>query len=131
MSLRPFSLSLSTRDRRQHPTENSVRTAPAAAGDNGATGVMTASLLAAAVLTGIPTWHDGDSGRIGRERIRLSAIEAGELPGSPKPTVTAGSGGARLSPAPTPFPPVNACADSARAGSPAALWTRMGTTVQS
>lgn len=41
-------------------------------------------LIAGAVLTGTPTWHDGDSGRLGGQRIRLDAIDAGELPGSPK-----------------------------------------------
>ena len=43
-----------------------------------------AAAAAAIVLVGIPTWHDGDSGRIGRERIRLAAVDAPELPGSPK-----------------------------------------------
>ena len=38
-----------------------------------------AGAAAAIVLVGIPTWHDGDSGRIGRERIRLAAVDAPEL----------------------------------------------------
>lgn len=46
---------------------------------------MLVSLAAASILlTGIPTWHDGDSGRIGGQRIRLDAIDAPELAGSPK-----------------------------------------------
>lgn len=40
--------------------------------------------LASIVLTGIPTWHDGDSGRFGEQRVRLNAIDAPELPSSPK-----------------------------------------------
>lgn len=45
------------------------------------------SILAAIgglVLVGIPTWHDGDSGRFGKVRVRIDAIDAPELPGSPK-----------------------------------------------
>jgi endonuclease YncB( thermonuclease family) len=45
---------------------------------------MTLLALAAVVLVGIPTWHDGDSGRIGTVRVRIDAIDAPELPGSPK-----------------------------------------------
>lgn len=40
--------------------------------------------LGAALLNGAPAWHDGDSGRLGALRVRLSAVDAGELPGSPK-----------------------------------------------
>ncbi len=46
--------------------------------------ILNLLMVGGAVLAGIPTWHDGDSGRLGRACIRLSAIEAGELPGSPK-----------------------------------------------
>jgi micrococcal nuclease len=41
-------------------------------------------LLAAVTLVGIPVWHDGDSGRLKLERVRLAAVNAPELPGSPK-----------------------------------------------
>ena len=46
--------------------------------------MIPAALASALVLIGIPTWHDGDSGRIGTVRVRIDAIDAPELDGSPK-----------------------------------------------
>jgi endonuclease YncB( thermonuclease family) len=41
-------------------------------------------LAATLALVGLPTWHDGDSGRLGGVRVRIDAIDAPELKGSPK-----------------------------------------------
>ena len=46
--------------------------------------MLTIITAGALVLVGIPTWHDGDSGRIGQVRVRIDAIDAPELSGSPK-----------------------------------------------
>lgn len=40
--------------------------------------------LAAVFLCASPLVHDGDSLRCGAERIRIAAIDAPEMPGSPK-----------------------------------------------
>lgn len=42
------------------------------------------TVLAAAFLCASPLVHDGDSIRCGAERIRIAAIDAPEMPGSPK-----------------------------------------------
>jgi micrococcal nuclease len=46
--------------------------------------MITTLAYAAAALCLSPTVHDGDSIRCGAERIRISDIDAPELPGSPR-----------------------------------------------